>query len=98
MVPRHPSQLYEFGLEGILLLIIVDVRRRARSVGAVSGLFPIGYGNVPPSRARARARRVLGFLAGGFTMGQLLSMPMIAVGVVMMVGPTAAPPARRSRR
>ena len=87
MVPRHPSQLYEFGLEGILLFIVLwTYAARPRPVGAVSGLFLIGYGTFRFIAELAREPDAfLGFLAGGFTMGQLLSMPMIAVGVVMMI-------------
>src|SRR5215831_14988326 len=45
-VPRHPSQLYEFGLEGVLLFVVLWIyARRRRPVGAVSGLFLIGYGS-----------------------------------------------------
>src|SRR5213078_3248996 len=46
-VPRHPSQLYEFGLEGIALFALLWIyARRRRPVGAVSGLFLIGYGSL----------------------------------------------------
>ena len=86
-VPRHPSQLYEFGLEGLLLFAILWIfALRQRPRGAVSGLFLIGYGAF---RFIAEFTRepdnFLGFLAGGLTMGQWLSMPMIAAGIVMML-------------
>ena len=86
-LPRHPSQLYELGLEGVLLFVVMwTYASRHRPMGAVSGLFLIGYGTF---RFIAEFTRepdnFLGFLAGGFTMGQWLSMPMIAVGAVMMV-------------
>jgi phosphatidylglycerol:prolipoprotein diacylglycerol transferase len=86
-LPRHPSQLYEFGLEGVLLFIVLWVyASRNRPMGAVSGLFLIGYGTF---RFIAEFTRepdnFLGLLAGGFTMGQWLSMPMVAVGIVMML-------------
>jgi phosphatidylglycerol:prolipoprotein diacylglycerol transferase len=86
-VPRHPSQLYEFGLEGLLLFAILWIfALRQRPRGAVSGLFLIGYGAF---RFIAEFTRepdnFLGLLAGGLTMGQWLSMPMIAAGIVMML-------------
>ncbi|HTQ00016.1 MAG TPA: prolipoprotein diacylglyceryl transferase [Casimicrobiaceae bacterium] len=87
MLPRHPSQLYEFGLEGLALFAILWLyANRPRPTGAVSGLFLAGYGTF---RFIAEFTRepdsFLGFLAGGFTMGQWLSMPMVAIGVGMMV-------------
>jgi phosphatidylglycerol:prolipoprotein diacylglycerol transferase len=86
-VPRHPSQLYEFGLEGVLLFVVLWIyASRQRPRGAVSGLFLVGYGTF---RFIAEFTRepdaFLGFLAGGLTMGQWLSMPMIAIGVAMML-------------
>jgi phosphatidylglycerol:prolipoprotein diacylglycerol transferase len=87
MLPRHPSQLYEFGLEGIALFVLLwTYAARPRPVGAVSGLFLIGYGTFRFVGEFAREPDAfLGFLAGGLTMGQLLSMPMIVLGVGMMV-------------
>jgi phosphatidylglycerol:prolipoprotein diacylglycerol transferase len=85
--PRHPSQLYEFGLEGVLLFVILWIyasRRRPR--GAVSGLFLIGYGAFRFIAEFARAPdSFLGYLAGGLTMGQWLSMPMIVAGIALML-------------
>ena len=61
------------------------VLARQRPSGAVSGLFLIGYGLSASSREFAREPdSFLGFLAGGLTMGQWLSLPMIVAGVVMM--------------
>jgi phosphatidylglycerol:prolipoprotein diacylglycerol transferase len=79
-VARHPSQLYEFALEGLLLFAILwTFASRPRPMGAVSGLFLVGYGVM---------RYVVEFVrepdAGifdfpfGLTMGQTLSVPMIA--------------------
>jgi phosphatidylglycerol---prolipoprotein diacylglyceryl transferase len=84
-LPRHPSQLYEFGLEGLALFLILWVySSKPRPVGAVSGLFLIGYGSF---RFLVEFTRqpddFLGFLAMGLTMGQWLSLPMVAVGVWM---------------
>lgn len=86
-LPRHPSQLYEFGLEGVLLFIIMwRFAARPRPTGAVSGLFLLGYGVL---RFIAEFTRepdnFLGFLALGLTMGQWLSLPMIAIGSALLV-------------
>ena len=97
-VPRHPSQLYEFALEGLALFALLwFFSRRQRPLGAVSGLFLIGYGSfrflVEFSR---EPDNFLGLLALGFSMGQWLSLPMIAAGVVLMAwsyrrGPVSRP-------
>ncbi|MDQ6621767.1 MAG: prolipoprotein diacylglyceryl transferase [Pseudomonadota bacterium] len=85
--PRHPSQIYQFLLEGILLFIVLWIyTRRRRPLGAASGLFLIGYGIARFIAEFAREPDAfLGFLAFGMTMGQWLSVPMIVAGVVMMV-------------
>ena len=84
---RHPSQLYQFALEGVLLFIILWLySRKPRPVAAVSGLFLIGYGVLRSVAEFARQPDdFLGFLAFGMTMGQWLSLPMIVAGIVMMV-------------
>lgn len=86
-LPRHPSQLYEFGLEGVLLFIILWLfAARPRPTGAVSGLFLAGYGAFRFIAEFARQPdNFLGFLALGLTMGQWLSLPMIAIGVALIV-------------
>jgi phosphatidylglycerol:prolipoprotein diacylglycerol transferase len=86
-IPRHPSQLYEFALEGVaLFLVLWFFSARPRPRGAVSGLFLIGYGIFRFSVEFTREPdRFLGLLAFGFSMGQWLSIPMIAVGVAMFV-------------
>ena len=86
-LPRHPSQLYELGLEGLLLFAILwTYANRHRPMGAVSGLFLLGYGTLRFIGEFAREPdNFLGYLAGGFTMGQWLSMPMIVIGFAMMV-------------
>jgi phosphatidylglycerol:prolipoprotein diacylglycerol transferase len=86
-VPRHPSQLYQFGLEGLLLFALLwTFTLRRRPMGAASGLFLAGYG---ACRFAAEYFRepdsFLGFLALGLTMGQWLSLPMIVAGLAMMV-------------
>lgn len=87
-VPRHPSMLYEFVLEGVVLFIVLWVfSRRPRPAGAVTGLFGIGYGL---SRILVEFWREpdahIGYLAGDWlTMGMLLSLPMVIAGAAMMV-------------
>ena len=85
--PRHPSQLYEFALEGVVLFALVWwFSRKPRPLAAVSGVFLIGYGSL---RFLAEFTRepdnFLGFLAFGLTMGQWLSLPMALSGVAMLV-------------
>ena len=85
-LPRHPSQLYQFALEGVLLFAILWIySARPRPVGAVSGAFLIGYGAL---RFTAEFFRepddFLGLLALNLSMGQWLSLPMIAVGIGML--------------
>ncbi len=84
---RHPSQLYQAGLEGLLLFVILWVySSRPRPTAATSGLFLIGYGTFRFLVEFAREPDAqLGFVAlNWMSMGQLLSLPMIAVGVLMM--------------
>ncbi|MFU8798009.1 MAG: prolipoprotein diacylglyceryl transferase [Gammaproteobacteria bacterium] len=82
-LPRHPSELYEFFLEGIVLFIILWVySAKPKPRMAVSGVFLVGYGIL---RSIAECFREpdahLGFLAfDSLTMGQLLSFPMIVLG------------------
>jgi phosphatidylglycerol:prolipoprotein diacylglycerol transferase len=84
---RHPSQLYQFALEGLLLFIVLwAYTRRRRPLGAASGLFLVGYGVCRFIAEYAREPDgFLGYLALGLTMGQWLSLPMIAIGVAMIV-------------
>jgi phosphatidylglycerol---prolipoprotein diacylglyceryl transferase len=84
---RHPSQLYEAGLEGLALFIILWVfSARRRPAGAVSAIFLIGYGVF---RFLVEFTRepddFLGLLALHLSMGQWLSLPMIAAGVIMLI-------------
>ena len=85
-LPRHPSQLYEFALEGVLLFAILWLySARPRPRGAVSAMFLIGYGGL---RFCAEFFRepddFLGLLALGLSMGQWLSVPMILAGIAML--------------
>ena len=84
--PRHPSQLYQFGLEGVLLFVVLWIyTQRRRPLGAASGLFLVGYGVCRFVAEYAREPdNFLGYLALGLTMGQWLSLPMIVAGVAMM--------------
>jgi phosphatidylglycerol:prolipoprotein diacylglycerol transferase len=86
-LPRHPSQLYEFALEGVALFVLLWwFSSRPRPRGAISGLFLIGYGVFRFAVEFTRQPdSFLGLLALGLTMGQWLSMPMIALGVGMMI-------------
>jgi len=86
-LPRHPSQLYECGLEGIVLFVILwVVKDRKLPTGGLLALFLMLYGmfrffveffREPDSQ--------LGFVLGSFTMGQILCALMIGVGAVLMV-------------
>jgi phosphatidylglycerol:prolipoprotein diacylglycerol transferase len=85
-LPRHPSELYEFLLEGVVLFVVLWVySKKSRPPMAVSALFLMLYGAF---RCFAELFRQpdpqLGFLAWGWlTMGELLSFPMIVLGVVL---------------
>ena len=86
-IPRHPSQLYQFAGEGVALFIILWLfARKPRPMGAVSGVFLIGYGGFRFLAEFAREPdNFLGLLALNFSMGQWLSLPMILAGVAMLV-------------
>ena len=88
--PRHPSQLYEAALEGLVVFIILFVMRRSQAVrertGLLTGVFFVGY-----AVARGIVETVrqpdahLGILAFGSTMGQWLSVPLFACGLYFIV-------------
>jgi phosphatidylglycerol---prolipoprotein diacylglyceryl transferase len=84
-LPRHPSQLYEAALEGVLLLLVLGVaigRGALRRPGIVAGLFALGYGLARITVEFFREPDAqLGFLFGGATMGMLLSLPLVAIGI-----------------
>ena len=87
-VARHPSQIYQALLEGVLLFIILWwFSSKPRPRMAVSGLFLLGYGAFRCISELFRQPDLqLGFIAFDWlTMGQLLSIPMILVGLYMMV-------------
>ena len=96
-VPRHPSQLYEFGLEGVVLFTVLwFYSARPRPRGAVSAAFLVGYGVFRFCVEFTREPdSFLGLLAGGMSMGQWLSAPMALAGVALMAwayrrGPAAS--------
>ena len=87
--PRHPSQLYEAALEGLLLFAILAVVagrfQGLRRPGLISGLFLTGYALCRLTVEFVRQPdQQLGFLVGGATMGQLLSLPMLAFGIAFI--------------
>ncbi len=87
-IARHPSQLYEALLEGLLLFVILWLySSKPRPMMAVSGLFLLGYGVFRFSVEFVRVPDAhIGYLAFGWvTMGQVLSFPMIILGFVSMV-------------
>ena len=84
-LPRHPSQLYEAALEGALLLVVLYAAIRLGGLkrpGLIAGLFGVGYGL---ARIFCEFFREpdpqLGFMFGSATMGMLLSIPLILVGI-----------------
>ena len=89
-MPRHPSQLYEAFLEGIVLFCILQVLSRKKPLlpqGTFMGVFVMGYGIV---RFLVEFVRVpdaqLGYLLGGVvTMGQLLSLPLVIAGLALVI-------------
>ena len=89
-LPRHPSELYEAFLEGVVLFLLVNgfgyaTRIRERP-GALSGIFLVGYAT---ARIAAEFFRepdaFLGFILPGITMGQILSIPLMALGLFLLL-------------
>lgn len=82
---RHPSQLYEFALEGIMLFLMLWLySAKPRPTGAISGLFLIGYGSFRFLVEYTREPdEYLGILSMGLSMGQWLSLPMVLLGIWM---------------
>lgn len=85
-LPRHPSQLYEAFLEGILLFTIIWIyASKPKPTGTTTGLFLMGYGIIRFVCEFFREPDAhIGFIANHFTLGQLLSLPMIATGGYMI--------------
>jgi len=84
-VPRHPSQLYQFALEGVLLFVLMWVySRRPRATGQVSGAFLVGYGALRFVAEYFREPDAfLGLQALGLSRGQWLCVPMVLAGLAM---------------
>jgi len=86
--PRHPSQLYEFFLEGVVMcVLLVWYARKPRPLGRVSGMFLLSYGIIRCSVEVVREPDVShGFVAFNWlTMGQMLSVPMIVFGLYFLL-------------
>ncbi len=98
-LPRHPSQLYEAALEGLLLLAVLAVMVRLGALkrpGLIIGAFAVAYAAARITSEFFREPDAqLGFLWGGATMGQLLSIPLFLAGVCFITyawrHPTQAP-------
>jgi phosphatidylglycerol:prolipoprotein diacylglycerol transferase len=89
-VPRHPSQLYQAGLEGFALFVILYLLWRVSSVrhrpGLLTGAFLIGYGLFRSFAELFREPDAhLGFILSGLTMGQILSVPLVLIGIGFVV-------------
>jgi phosphatidylglycerol---prolipoprotein diacylglyceryl transferase len=88
--PRHPSELYEAGLEGIVLFAILRILthryHKLAQPAFISGAFAAGYGAARTFAEFFREPDIqIGYLAGGLTMGMLLSIPMIVAGIGVML-------------
>jgi phosphatidylglycerol---prolipoprotein diacylglyceryl transferase len=99
-LPRHPSQLYEAGLEGIVLFAILAVMVRVGALkrpGLILGSFIAIYGLARIAGEHFREPDPqLGFLWGGLTMGMLLSVPMVIAGAILIVSSWRKPASRLS--
>jgi len=95
-LPRHPSQLYEAFLEGLVLLLVLGVLVRFGALkrpGLVTGAFMLGYGDARIFCELFREPDAqLGFLWGGLTMGMLLCIPLILAGFAFIAYAFARPP------
>lgn len=92
---RHPSQLYQAGLEGVLLFALLWALSRREAVrarfGTLSGVFLVGYAVARSTGELFRQPDAfLGFLYAGATMGQLLSLPMLLAGLWLLLRPVQA--------
>ena len=87
LVGRHPSQLYEFFLEGVVLFLILwNKKKKTRPAGVITGLFLLCYGFFRFIIEFVREPdQHLGTLSLGLSMGQWLCIPMIAAGLIFVV-------------
>lgn len=96
-LPRHPSQLYEFFLEGVVLFVVLWIySSKPRTIGRVSALFAILYATTRFAVEFFRQPDAhIGFIAWGWlTLGQVLSLPLLLVGILLLLikpGKTARP-------
>lgn len=100
-LPRHPSQLYQFALEGLLLFIIIWIySSKPRATGAVTGMFMIGYGIFRSIAEFFREPEdgFMGILTLGVTMGQWLSIPMILAGIAALLWSRRHPAAPQNHK
>jgi phosphatidylglycerol:prolipoprotein diacylglycerol transferase len=94
--PRHPSQLYEAGLEGLVLFLVLRYfthsQLRLRQPGFISAVFAIGYGLARIFSEFFREPDIqIGYFSGGLTMGMLLSLPLVLAGIILLVVATRRP-------
>ncbi|HMS06467.1 MAG TPA: prolipoprotein diacylglyceryl transferase [Burkholderiaceae bacterium] len=84
-LPRHPSQVYQFLMEGLLLFVLLWLyARRPRALGQVSGAFLVGYGVLRFTAEFFREPDAhLGLLSLGMSMGQWLCVPMVLAGAML---------------
>jgi phosphatidylglycerol---prolipoprotein diacylglyceryl transferase len=98
--PRHPSQLYEATLEGVVLFIVLGLLVRAGALkrpGVVTGCFAVGYSIARVSCEFFREPDVqVGFLWGGLTMGMLLCIPLLLGGVALLAFVLTRKPAAKN--
>ena len=97
-LPRHPSQLYEAALEGIVLFIVLRLATHVygslHRPGLTIGLFALGYGvaRILVEFARQPDEHI-GYLLGGFlTMGMVLSLPLVILGALFIWRATEGAP------
>lgn len=85
-LPRHPSQIYQFLLEGLLLFALLWwLARKPRPLGWISGAFLLGYGVLRFVAEYFREPDAfLGLLAAGLSMGQWLCVPMVLAGAALL--------------
>ena len=99
-LPRHPSQLYEATLEGLVLFVVLALLVRAGALkrpGTIIGAFAVGYGAARMFCELFREPDVqLGFLWRGLTMGMLLSLPLILAGIAFIWAARRRQPVRSS--
>jgi len=89
-LPRHPSQLYEAALEGLVLFVLVRIATHRymalKYPGRASGIFALWYGIARIIGENFREPDAhLGYIAGPVTMGMILSLPLCAIGIWLLL-------------